>query len=85
MGSMSPGSPRRSILLARTGFEAETRDKAIRDTRLSAVVGSVLYLAFCVLDYFAYPGSFIVFLAIRCVVVLLNALIFVLMWTRSQA
>jgi response regulator RpfG family c-di-GMP phosphodiesterase/signal transduction histidine kinase len=66
----------------RAGFEAETRDKAIRDTRLSAVVGSVLYLAFCVLDYFAYPGSFIVFLAIRCVVVLVNALIFVLMWTR---
>ncbi|MGA2639913.1 MAG: HD domain-containing phosphohydrolase [Spirochaetia bacterium] len=67
----------------RAGFQAETKDKAIRDTRLTAIVGSVLYLLFCILDYFAYPHLFLVFLLIRIVVVLGNMLILLLMWTKT--
>ena len=81
MGSVSPALSS-DLSSLRAGFEAETKDKAIRDTRLIAVVASVLYLAFLLLDYFAYPRSFLVFLVIRCVVVFGNGVIFLLMWTR---
>ena len=67
----------------RTQFENEEREKAIRDTRNSTVVASLLFLAFIVLDYFAFPRLFTIFVLIRLGVVILNMLIFIL--TRTQA
>lgn len=81
MGSRNPAISSDQLSL-RAGFEAETRDKAVRDTRLTAIVASILFLLFCILDYFAYPRSFLLFFLIRCVVVLGSGLIFLLMWTQ---
>jgi response regulator RpfG family c-di-GMP phosphodiesterase/signal transduction histidine kinase len=82
MGSGSPAISSDTSSL-RAGFEAETREKAIRDTRLTAVVASVLFPLFCILDYFAYPQSFVLFVLIRSVVVLGSMVIFLLMRTRA--
>ena len=67
----------------RTSFQTETNEKAVRDTRLTAVVASALYLLFCVLDYFAYPSSFFTFFLIRIVVVLGNLLVYLFMQTKT--
>ncbi len=63
------------------GFEAETREKTIRDLRLAAVIAGVFYMLFLILDYFAYPSSFLTFLLIRCIVVFGSGLFFLVMWT----
>jgi response regulator RpfG family c-di-GMP phosphodiesterase/signal transduction histidine kinase len=70
-------------LLLRAEYNTEDKEKAIHNARLGAVLGSTLYLLFVVLDYFAYPQLLSIFLLIRVVVVLVNAVIFAMMRTKT--
>ena len=61
--------------LLRAQFETETKEKANRDTGFTAIVGSIFYPLFGILDYFAFPRLFLAFLLIRLCFVLLSVLI----------
>ena len=65
----------------RKQFECEQKEKASRDTRIAAVVASLLFLPFLVLDYFAFPHLFATFALVRLCVVALSMLLWAL--TRS--
>jgi len=66
----------------RAQFEREEMGKAGRDTRTATFVASLLFLAFIVLDYFAFPRLFTAFVIIRLCVVILNMLVLALASTR---
>jgi response regulator RpfG family c-di-GMP phosphodiesterase/signal transduction histidine kinase len=65
------------------GFLGETREKAVRDTRLTSVVASIAFALFSLLDYVIYPQLYIKFLLIRVGVVAINILLFFAVRTQT--
>jgi len=73
-----PSSPQ----LLRLQFESEAKEKAVRDTSIGARVGSILFLVFGILDYFAFPRLFATFVIIRLCFVALSMLVLSMTKTR---
>src|SRR5208282_519239 len=71
---LKPADPSNQQLL-RLQFESEAKKKAVRDTSIGARVGSILFLVFGILDYFAFPRLFETFAIIRLCFVALSMLI----------
>ena len=63
-------------------FENETLSNTIRRTKLSAVVSSIAFMLFNILDYFMYPEFYTTLLVIRLAVVVANTGIFLFVETR---
>ncbi len=63
-------------------FEKETIQIAIRQTKLSAIVSSIAFMIFNILDYVVYPDIYIKLLFIRLGVVVANICIYFLVKTR---
>lgn len=62
-------------------FKAETFQKAIRDTRLSAIVAVVGFALFTILDFFSYRDLYVTLTVIRLVVVVCSFLVYLTMRT----
>jgi response regulator RpfG family c-di-GMP phosphodiesterase/signal transduction histidine kinase len=62
----------------RQEFDKETREKARRDVVTTAIVCSVLYIMFAILDYFEWPALFATFICIRLAVIAANMIILAL-------
>ncbi|MBN2551341.1 MAG: response regulator [Spirochaetales bacterium] len=62
-------------------FETETIQRSIRQVKLSAVVSSIAFMLFNILDYFMYPDLYTQLLVIRLGVVVLNIGVFFLVRT----
>ena len=65
-------------------FAEETHAKAIRDARLAAIIASIAFALFNIVDYLAYPRLYLVFLVIRICVVVGNMIILGLMRTGEE-
>ena len=63
-------------------FTKETCEKAIRDTKLTAIVASIAFPLFGLLDYALYPDLFVQLILIRAGVVVANSFIFLLIQTK---
>ena len=63
-------------------FEQETIQIAVRQTKLSAVVSSIAFMLFNILDYYIYPELYTELLFIRLAVVVINIGIFSLVNTK---
>lgn len=68
-----------------TQFTLETSEKAIRDTKTTAIVASIAFSLFGLLDYALYPDFFVHLIVIRIGVVISNIFVFLLIHTRFGA
>ena len=69
----------------RTQFTLETCEKAIRDTKTTAIVASIAFSLFGLLDYALYPDFFVHLIVIRIGVVISNIFVFLLIHTKFGA
>jgi len=66
-------------------FTVETCEKAIRDTKTTAIVASIAFSLFGLLDYALYPDYFVQLILIRIGVVISNLFVFLLIRTKFGA
>jgi response regulator RpfG family c-di-GMP phosphodiesterase/signal transduction histidine kinase len=66
-------------------FTVETCEKAIRDTKTTAMVASIAFSLFGLLDYALYPDYFVQLIVIRIGVVISNIFVFLLIRTEFGA
>ena len=66
-------------------FTIETCEKAIRDTKTTAIVASIAFSLFGLLDYALYPDFFVQLIVIRIGVVISNIFVFLLIHSKFGA